>query len=43
MNCKKCTYKMVFIGSAQDGWMWYCRKCTYLDFAKEIDNRKNTY
>jgi hypothetical protein len=34
---------MVFIGSAQNGWMWYCRKCTYLDFAKESDNRKNIY
>jgi len=43
LNCKKCAYKMVFIGSAQNGWMWYCRKCTYLDFAKESDNRKNIY
>ena len=43
VDCKKCNNKMVFIGSAQNGWMWYCRTCFNINFAKELDNRKISY
>lgn len=43
MNCKQCLKSMVFIGSAQNGWMWYCRTCFNINFAKELDNRKISY
>lgn len=34
MTCKKCSSKMVEIGSAQNGFMWLCRKCNYLDYSR---------
>ena len=36
-KCKKCENNYSYIGSAQNGWMWYCRSCTYLEFAPDLN------
>jgi len=43
VDCKQCLKPMVFIGSAQNGWMWYCRTCFNINFAEEQNNPKKNY
>jgi len=32
-TCKKCNNEYSYIGSAQNGFMWYCRKCNHIEWA----------
>ena len=34
-QCKKCYADYVYIGSAQNGYIWLCRKCNYLEWAPD--------
>ena len=34
-NCKKCGNEYTHIGSAQNGYMWLCKKCNYIDWAPD--------
>jgi len=38
-KCKKCKKHCVHIGSAQNGFIWYCRKCNYVDYATSNPNQ----
>tara|TARA_R110002073_G_scaffold280181_1_gene444374 strand:+ start:590 stop:742 length:153 start_codon:yes stop_codon:yes gene_type:complete len=40
-KCKKCGNETFYIGSAQNGYMWLCRKCNYVDL-KKTDNEQKT-
>lgn len=37
-KCKKCNYNYIYIGSAQNGYMYYCTKCLYLEWAPDKNN-----
>jgi len=39
-DCKKCKQACVYIGSAQNGFIWLCRKCNYIDWAPDFNNLK---
>ena len=43
VDCKRCTHKASFIGSLQNGFGWYCRKCLYLTYADEKENPNKSY
>mgnify|MGYP003644970428 FL=1 len=43
VDCKRCTHKTSFIGSLQNGFGWYCRKCLYLTYADEKENPNKSY
>lgn len=34
---------MSFIGSMQNGFGWFCRKCLYLTWASEKEDPKKNY
>lgn len=36
-KCKRCKENYIFIGSAQDGYIWLCKKCNYVDWVSEKD------
>jgi ribosomal protein L37AE/L43A len=37
-NCKKCGHKYTYIGSAQNGYMWLCKKCNHIEWAPDKIN-----
>ena len=39
-KCTKCGNKYTYIGSAQNGFMWLCKKCNHIDWAPK---KNNTY
>ncbi len=41
-KCKICGNDYVYIGTAQNGYMWYCRKCKYIDLKKTNNGQKTT-
>jgi len=41
-KCKICDNDYVYIGTAQNGYMWYCRKCKYIDLKKTNNGQKTT-
>ena len=39
-ECKRCKQDCIYIGSAQNGYMWLCKKCNYIDYAPNLNNIK---
>ena len=37
-NCKKCNNEYTYIGSAQNGYMWLCKKCNHIEWAPDKIN-----
>jgi len=42
MNCKKCKYKMLYLGSNQNGYYNLCKKCNNVIPTNEKINQKQT-